>query len=311
MTTMAWSAQADTVMVVKPDGGDAMLTEAFSRLCGELRMYGFTVQLADREGSGPGEVVGGVSLFRAPGQANARIWIADTSTGKRNVGITVSIDDADAPSLLAIRAADLLRASLRDFERSTERERPAVVEPRPAPTAIAAAPARWLVHAGVGALWETGDLGPGMTVHLGAARWISSLFALGLDGVVSATAQNYSVPSGMASAHLREYWGVAAFRWRVVTGGRLSLDAVQGLGAAYLSVRGTAQPPWVGQGTSTWTAVSSTGACLDVALSQHMGLMVSTAVVFLLPRPTLDVADVSYTVRQPLLVTSGGFRYAF
>jgi hypothetical protein len=96
-----------------------------------------------------------------------------------------------------------------------------------------------------------------------------------------------------------------------VAGARLSLDVVQGLGAAYLSVRGTAQAPWAGQSTSTWTAASSTGACLDVALSQHMGLMVATAVVFLLPRPTLDVADVSYTIRQPLVVTSGGFRYAF
>src|SRR6266542_1237424 len=121
------SAWAHTIVVVRPDVSDPMLMESFSRLCGELQMYGFEIALLDgkhsaslslgkqfAEHTGLADVVGGVALLRAPGQASANIWISDATTGKESMRITVSIDDADAPSLLAIRVADLLRASLRE-----------------------------------------------------------------------------------------------------------------------------------------------------------------------------------------------------
>jgi hypothetical protein len=307
---LAW---ADAVLVVRPDPSDAMLMEAFSRLCGELRMYGLQVQSSDREDGGDAgkDLVGGIALYRAPGQANARIWIAEATTGKKSLGITVSIDDADAPSLLAIRAADLLWAGLRDFERADRRrERPAAVVTADE-TSKPAAPEieHWSLQGGMGAFWETGDLGAGLAAHGGVARRLSGRLALALEVVGSLTDQTYAAKS--ASAHLRGNLGLIAIQWRLWAGPRFSLDLVQGLGTAYLTVQGEAQGLWSGQRSSTWTAVSSTGACLGFALSPHVGLVVSASAVFLLPRPLIEVAEVSYTVRQPLLITTGGLRYGF
>lgn len=311
---LAW---ADAVLVVRPDSSDAMLMEAFSRLCGELRMYGLEVHSSDREdGVVPGDhvegdLVGGIALDRARGQANARIWIADATTGKKSLGITVSIDDADAPSLLAIRAADLLWAGLRDFERADRRkERPTTVVTADEPAKpVAPELERWALQVGMGAFWETGDLGAALAAQGGVARRLSGRLALALQVVGSLTDQTYAAAS--ASAHLRGHLGLVAIQWSLWAGQRLALDLAQGLGAAYLAVQGEAQGLWSGRRSSTWTAVSSTGACLGFALSPHVGLVVSAFAVFLLPRPTLEVADVSYTARQPLLLTTGGIRYVF
>ena len=175
---VASPAWAHTIVVVRPDASDPILTEVFSRLCGELHMYGLKVDVAGSEevappagvqrteDAGSTEIVGGISLLRTPGQATAKIWIAEASTGKEGLRITVSIDDADAPSLLAVRAVDLVRASLRDADLA-EREQP---ETKPATTAgvsrstEAPSPAapdgfeRWAIRGGATTLWETGDL---------------------------------------------------------------------------------------------------------------------------------------------------------
>lgn len=327
--TIGSIAHARTVVVVRPDAADAMLTEAFSRLCGELHMYGLEVKLLEgadgdllgdqqpAEASGVADVVGGVVLLRAPGQAIAKIWIAEGATRKEGVRITVSIDDGDAPSMVAIRAADLLRAGLRDFDRPEH----ARLEPRsPAASGVSRAmPAtgsmtpdgfeRWAIRGGVGTLWEPGDMGVGVAAQLGLARRVSSRLALELAIVMPVTGQAYG--TRFATARLRQGQGMLAITWRLVGRQRLALDLFQALGAAFLSVRGEAQSPWLAQSASAWAAASSTGACIGLRLSGHLDFSISLAAVFLLPRPVLEVAEVSYTAHQPLVLATGGLRYAF
>jgi hypothetical protein len=327
--SVASSAGAHTIVVVRPVASDPILTEAFSRLCGELHMYGLKVDVVpDEEGApswgtqrtetgGSADVKGGVALLRTPGQASAKIWIADTATGKESLRITVSIDDADAPSLLAVRAVDLLRASLRDFDLA-ERMQP---ETRLGATAgvsrsnQAASPAaphgfeRWAIRGGATTLWETGDLGVGQAVTVGIARRISPRLALELAFMATVVGQTYAATA--ATAQLRQELGIVAVAWRLLERRHLTLDLSQGFGATYLSVRGEAQSPWLGQSTSAWAAASSTGARVGLRLSDHVGLDVALAAVFLLPRPVLEVADVSYELHQPLILATGGFRYGF
>lgn len=318
---------AQTIVVVRPDASDAMLMEAFSRLCGELHMYGLQVRLSDREdgsSSDPGEpvdVLGGVTLLRSSGQASARMWTAEVASGKKSVGITVSIDDADAPSLLAIRAADSLRASLRDLRhpQPSDAKPPAsaasglsTMLPRPsAAVPSAAAPdgfERWAVRGAVGALWEHGELGVGWAGSLGLARRVASRLALELSIVAPITGQTYD---GTATARLRQTLGMLVLAWRPYDRGRLTLELCQGLGAAYLTVRGEAQPPWLARADSAWSAASSSGGAVALRLSERMALSVSVAAVFLLPRPVLEVAGASYTAQQPWVLATGGLRYAF
>jgi hypothetical protein len=326
---VASSAWAHTIVVVRPDASDPILTEVFSRLCGELHMYGLKVNVAGSEEVAPSagvqrtedagstEIVGGISLLRTPGQATAKIWIAEATTGKEGLRITVSIDDADAPSLLAVRAVDLVRASLRDADLA-ERARP---ETKPATTAgvsrstEAPSPAapdgfeRWAIRGGATTLWETGDLGVGWAVTVGIARRISPRFALELALMAPVVGQTYATTA--ATAQLRQELGTLAVVWRFFERRHVTLGLAQGFGATHLSVRGDAQSPWLPQSTSAWAAVSSTGACLGLRLSNHIGLDVSLAALFLLPRPVLEVADVSYEVYQPLILATGGLRYGF
>jgi hypothetical protein len=321
------SAWAHTIIVVRPYGSDPMLTESFSRLCGELHMYGLkVVPLDSKDGvssnqlvavEGSADVVGGVALLRTPGQASAKIWITDAATGKESVRITVSIDDADAPSLLAIRAVDVLRASLRDFHypehAQLETQPGAAPEVSKSMQAPAAATLqgfdRWAIRVGASTLWETGDLGVGFAANLGLARRLSSRLALELAVVAPVFGQGYA--GAVATARLREELGILAVAWRLVGRQRLTLDIVQGFGAMHLSVRGETQPPWLGQSSSAWAAASSTGGCIGLRLSEHVGLGVSLAAVFLLPRPVLEVGDVSYVAHQPLILATGEFRYGF
>jgi hypothetical protein len=323
------SAWAHTIIVFRPYGSDPMLTESFSRLCGELHMYGLkVVPLDSKDGAsllsdqlvkveGSADVVGGVALFRTPGQASAKIWITDAATGKESVRITVSIDDADAPSLLAIRAVDVLRASLRDFhypEHAHLETQPGAapgvsISMQAPPSATLQGFDRWAIRVGASTLFETGDMGVGFAANLGLARRLSSRLALELAVVAPVLGQGYA--GAVATARLREELGILAVAWRLVDRQRLTLDIVQGIGAMYLSVRGEAQPPWLGQSSSAWAAASSTGGCIGLRLSEHFGLAVSLSAVFLLPRPVLGVGAVSYVARQPLILATGGLRYGF
>ena len=328
LVVTAWGrcALAHTIAVVRPDGSDAMLTESFSRLCGELRMYGLKVTLLDSKSSaaagdeppaelgGAAEVIGAVVLVRAAGQASAKIWVAEQAASKPSVRITVSIDDADAPSLLAIRAADLLRASLHDFE-GMKVARP---EPQPgADTVVAssenvpsfAALDRWSIRGGASMLWETGELGAGFAPSIGLGRRISSRLALALAIEAPVVGQTYAAAA--AKAQMRQELATLAIAWRVLARRPFTLDLAQGVGVMHLSVRGEAQAPWVAQTASAWAAASSTGGSLGLRLSAHVGLTVSLAAVFILPRPVLEVADVSYVAHQPLLLATGGFQYGF
>lgn len=333
------SAWAHTIAVVRPDRSDEVLVEAFSRLCGELRMYGLQVRLlegADEaaawDTSGqpgkPPEVVGGVSLVRTPGQASARIWVAANAPGKESVRITVSVADADAPSLLAIRAADLLRASLREL-RGTDLATPqATPKPDDASrepaakmdedaTVTSAAPSptmthhlrRWSVFAGPAALFEIGKLGTGWGATAAARARVGRRLSLALSFTAPVRGQAYEAVG--ATAEVRQEIGTFAVALRLITAGALDLDVFQGLGVMHLSVHGEAQSPWIAQDASAWAAVSSTGLTARVALTEHWGLQVSAAGLLMLPRPIVDVADVSYMAHQPFVLLDAGLSFAF
>jgi hypothetical protein len=315
--TVGAAAQASTIVVYRPDASDPILTESFSRLCGELHMYGLDVELADHPAdhrpSDIGrstDVVGSVALLRSAGQASATIGITEATTGKESMRITVSIDDADAPSLLAMRAVDLLRASLRDVAPKLEARRRAASElPNDEPTPSAEQPpVRWTVRAGASSLWETGELGAGYAVNVALARRLSSRLALELSLMGPVIGHAYD--GAAATANLREEIGTLSLARRLVEG-RLALDIVQGFGGAHLDARGEASSPWLDQSSSAWAAVSTTGGHVGLGLSPHLAIGVSVAAVFLLPRPVLEVGNTSYVVHQPMLLVSGGLEYGF
>jgi hypothetical protein len=325
------SAEAKAIVVQRPDAADPLLVELFSRLCGELRMYGFEARVVEGPaGADPSdeaatggvpfsEVLGGVTMTRESGRASARIWIAPSGQRKEIVRITIDVGDDDAPSLLAIRAADLLYLGLRD-ENSAPTEdlrgkkgTPATAfasgSPTTAPASVSGGFERWKLGAGAVALWDAGGLGLGWAPLIQASVRLSQRFSLEGGWIGPMVGHDFS--SGGATARVREEMVSVAAALTLVTGGRLQFDVFQGVGGMHLSVHGEAPAPSVGQDAAALTAVSATGGRLGVRLGEHLGLTLALAAVFTIPRPVVDVLGTSSASSEPLVLSSAGFDYGF
>jgi hypothetical protein len=113
--------------VVRDPQAEGMLSEAATRLQAELAAAGFevvfvdgtpdidpTAQVAAALGASPPFAT--VAVVRSEAGVVADIWVADRASGKSIVRrIDVSAADLGAPRVLAIRAVELLRASLLDL----------------------------------------------------------------------------------------------------------------------------------------------------------------------------------------------------
>ena len=164
-------AHAQRIILLCPSETDASLTEAFNRLRGELTMHGFEVEIqTSAEAISPENLalradsvaaVASVSFVRGAGITTADIKISDRVTGKTTIRTIATPEGTDAASLLALRAVELLRTSLREFGPNAktpqdivgaapERASPSVkkwaetppspaAEPKPVPAAPAAA----------------------------------------------------------------------------------------------------------------------------------------------------------------------------
>jgi hypothetical protein len=316
------TASVSTVVIVRPEATDTMLLESFSRLCGELHMYGLKFIVVD--GGGPGssqpgpaarfgpDAAGVVTLLRTPGRVSARIWIAEPASPQESSEITVSIDDADAANLLAIRAADVLRATLR--------RESAGAEPIPGGRTAAAVGADfgladlpwdaadpWDLRIGATTLWEVGTLGPGFAPSIEGERRIAR--RLGVAVMLAAPMAGQSYQSVAASATLRQELATLALSLRVVCGRRINLDVLPSVGAVHLAVRGEASYPWIAQSSSAWAAALSAGSRVELRLTRHLGLDLGLAALWLLPSPVLEVAGASYRMREPQLLATGSIGY--
>jgi hypothetical protein len=180
----ASAAEPPRIALVQPERPDAILREAVTRLQAELTAAGFTVVLVhaapdadllaavERAATGL-HPLATVAVTRTLGGAAADIWVADHVTHKtvvRHVD-TPATAEASLPAALAIRAVDLLRASLR------EASSPAAPSPAPELARPPAAPApepralleRLTVLIGFAALYGLGENGGRVTpaIHLG------------------------------------------------------------------------------------------------------------------------------------------------
>jgi len=127
------------VSVVRTDSDDHLLQDAAIRLRAELRSAGFDVVEVDRAPGDPraevesaGNKSGGfatVALYRAGSGAFADVWISDHLTGKTVIRRIEVRGARNASAVLAIRALELLRASLLEVteprsDNEPERETP-------------------------------------------------------------------------------------------------------------------------------------------------------------------------------------------
>jgi hypothetical protein len=299
------------VAVVRTPPGDRLLREAGIRLRAELTDAGFEVVEVDRA---PGDAdsraevedandttsFATVAINRAGPSALADIWISDHVTGKTVVR-RLEVDGSSEPAaVLAIRALELLRASLLELA-AVPPEEPASGPPRSAPSDVL----RWIEPAlparepprdffrgpaiDVGALAVHGlrgvDLAVGPTLRGStgfAGRWFGRLTLAGplVGPVVRAPAGSASIRQEFASLDL----GWAS---RVEP---LGVFAWVGAGVFDLHVTGSAIAPFHSTSDSVVSFLATAGVGGVARIGPSVAVTAELAALALDPEPAVTIA---------------------
>jgi hypothetical protein len=286
---------AARVVVLRPPSSDEVTTEAVSRVAGELAAAGFAVTYADSPpgtdlrsqlDAAAGAAFRPVAVFaisRAAVGNAADIWIADRGAGKLVIQ-RVEIggeDQSHRAAVLAVRAVELLRASLLNLWRQTPKP-PPVGAPAPSTQAgeVAARPAATenflagvTVGAGVGVMSSFRGVDPTFLPVLRVSYGWQRL-AVRLTGAGLGTASHLSAAVGSATVKQAVIGGEMLAIWsrsRHVQG----LAAV-GVGAYHIDLQGAAPPSstYRGQHDELWTPFVSgaIGGSVRVGPSTAVGL---------------------------------------
>jgi hypothetical protein len=298
-------AEASRVVVLRPAAAGAALRESIGRTEAELRAEGFAVVVRDAPPGVPPrealeraasevDTVAAVSLFLAPSGAAADVWVTDRITGKTSMR-TVRVDDlapAERARALAIRAVELLRASLIEATAAPTRD-----QPRASP--IPADVERWLDP-------DDSPLG-GFGAEIGVALLTS------FDGMDPAGAPllrlSYATRAGWLArvsfvgpafgAQPGGARGSAAVRQELLTldvgyapavdwGGLWPIVWVGG-GFYHLRAVGELFAPFESQSDEVWAAAAIAGAGLGYQLSPELTALLDVSLVLTNPRAVVTI----------------------
>ena len=318
----------ETVLLIRPaPSARPTLLEAFNRLQGELRMHGFEMRVVEttqppsstmlERQADQGQAVAAVAFVEQGETTRVDIWMSDRVTGKTIKRTIEPGSDRLAGSLLAVRALELLRASLREYgELEAEAEDLPGAHPERADVAVRTLgrptprELRWGVGVGVagaGSLPRGAfSFGPELSAECRGGSWALRVTSLG-----PAWGGHY----GTAQSRFDYRWfGVVVEpRWRL-TGERLELGLFPSLGAIRWDVSGTASDPFRGRTDVAWTALVGVGAELGVSLrpvSETAWLYFSARSVAAAPSARVHLGEERVRLGAPLLVFGAGLRVLF
>ena len=321
----ASAQRAVLVVLVVPPAPDQVLSEAFNRLRAELALEGFettTVEL-DPAANTPDKLselareagaFAGISLVQRVGTPIAEVCIADRVTGK-TTSRTLTLDKKrDAPSVLAVRASDLLRASLREFGGS-DRPPPEVanVDPKPPPPAVKRfalpAPKHFRLEARVAALGFTQKIGPGYGPALALRYHLGQRFLAGV--LLMGPAVGASLEASLGSATVRQELALAHFAASFLQAGPLDLRASAAAGVYHLDASGVVGPPLSPVSDQVTSFAGGIGLEANLRLSPVLLIGAELAGFALTPRPGIAVSTERYLFDRPFLTLSSGLGVEF
>jgi hypothetical protein len=320
-------ADAPRVLLVYPAEAEPSVSTALVRVRGELVADGFEVLLvsaqpatssaaamAEAQSDSGSATVG---LFLNADGTSAELWVVDKLTNKTVVRhlSTASEPTSQLSEVLAMRAVELLRASLLEFlvaKRHADANRPGAQGSNQVPIApevaervsewaarpIASEPAQpWTVETGLGVLGNPGQIDAAL-VFVGRLRFPTSRLVqprLTFSGL--GTRPRFSESSG--SANVQQWYALAEVmllpwsNWRV--------RPVVSLGAGIHNVTATGEASWPYQADhdSVWIFCVDAGAGVALKLSSRLALVSEGHATVSIPHPTLrfvgaDATSIGY-----------------
>ncbi len=294
-----------SVALVRSSSSDRVLREARTRLRAELVDAGFEVVEVDRapgnprseveDAAPPSSSFATVAMSRAANGAFADVWISDHVTGKTVVRRLEVGTGPNATAVLAIRALELLRASLLEVAAKATASEPPMSAPsdvmkwiEPALPRGSSPPLLSGTALGLGALALHGlrgiglAVGPTASVSYGVAPWFARAMLAGpLVGPELRTVAG--------SATIRQELAALAVGWALEPK-PLGVAAWVGAGGFDLHTDGSAVAPNRGASGSVVSFLAAAGVGGLARLGPRVALTVDLAAIFLDPRPIVVIA---------------------
>ncbi len=319
----AAAEEPSAVVLLEPAEPDAVARETLTRAKAELTGAGFRVIIAPRGAGDPRasleaairEAGAIAAIAIEPGQSSSlvEVWVSDHLTGKLSIRPVESPRTGEAPALLAIRAVELLRASLLEIANpptssAKNSTLPSEVTKLTAPAPPSESESRrtgFGIEAGMMGLLSVDGIHPavapmlrasyGVPIGLGARlTWAGPSFGPGLDGV-------------LGEAVITQYLGLAELVYSPPLGGPVALLFNGGLGAYHVSATGELFDPQRARSGGSTTFIATWGAGLDFRVHRRFGLALETMAGVSAPRVTIEMGreEVGHFGR-PLLGASLG-----
>jgi len=318
-------ALAQSVVLVRPPETDRVLVEAFNRLRAELGLQSFeVVVVAAPEGPSTPEAVdrlaqeksafAAISFTRRADTTTADVWIADRATGKTTVRTLALRGVPDAPSVLAVRAVDLLRESLRELGPEQPPPEVANVDRRPLPETVRnwARPPRppWRLRLEGTALGEIEGLSVAYGVGIGVSRRLSERLSLGVAFAGPLIGGTYEASTGTATTH--QELGSVELGLTAYDSDLLELAAVLGAGVYHMTARSEdVRPPLASKSDDVLAALGSLGVSANLHATEAVSLGVGLAALLVTPRPGVAVGPEEVLLSEPLFRASLGMAVDF
>jgi hypothetical protein len=299
LVVRAAHAGPSRVRVVQVGDADPAVRQATTRLEAELLAAGFAVDLDATPATAPrAEVESGgspafisIAVLRSGSQVEADVRVVDSVTGKTLLGrVDAGLEPGPSPArTLAIRAVELLRASLLELGLRTREELEVSPQPKTVPIDVArgkqttVAPRHtmtgWSVQLGA-ATSLTAGLGP----TIGPSGWVSRSVAAGWLVGMRWVGPTFGpeLRSPVASADVRQVMALAEIRFVYGTA-RLAPLVALGLGAADTWATGHAAPPLRAHTAGGLSAVAHTSLGLHIRLLERLGIVLETGALVLSP----------------------------
>jgi hypothetical protein len=312
-------AHADTALVVlvRPPAQSAIVSEAITRIRGELLADGFDVLVVDAPpGADPASV-----LSRADHQTNAaatlglflhsdarvaEVWVVDRLTQKtvmRRIEMPAS-PAGSAPEVLARRSVELLRASLLEIL-ALAREKPVLPGPREkasrwAAQALEPRPSRFGVEAGAQVLGGFGGIGSAV-MPVGRVRVVlGERFAARLS--LAGLGTQPRVEAAVGAATVSQELGLFELLFEIAPKSWVRPSISLGAGTYHIAVDGSAPSPYAGMSGDRFVFASDTGAGLTFSITSAFALSVEGHATLVTPYPVVRFVGVDTAqVKNPLL----------
>ncbi len=322
-TLVAEAGWASTVVLVRPANPTAIMAEALVRMHGELVSAGFDVEIttatagadarASLEKAASGENVGAVvALLGDSKPGSVEVWVIDRVTGKSVVRRVPNQPESDrAAEILAIRAIELLRASLLEIAMVGGREPPIVLKPPPAEVTRfvehaldSRKPSRWAIEVGGIGVASFGGVGPALLpmIRLDFAVGRYVLMRVTAAGLGTRPHVESSLGSAEMSAEVAEQFGLVEAGVRLRPRRRLQPFFSLGAGARYTSAEGQAVFPYQGQTAGRWSFLADVGTGLRLSLSSRFEIALEVHAQLAQPYPTIRFVNSQAVAGRPDLL---------